>query len=274
MEIIGESAHRMLAYVEAVRRQGHALTAEEFKAYASGWDQKVTSTGDYASVVANFNRVAAMALGTGRREVEPMLDYLARVRWITNYGGKVDITSLGKAVLREANTPLPDSEVGSTLEVIIDPKDPFAYAQLMSKIAGFEDCLVVDPYLELEQLQTLGTFQSVTRILTSNKDSRRKTPVFAMVLEAFPHLSVRMAEQKLLHDRIVMPSDGSALMLGSSLASITRRFGVATPLEATSSRLIRKHYDEIWAGAKAIDPAPSEPAVLTTAATVDEGTGS
>lgn len=51
---------------------------------------------------------------------------------------RVDITPLGKAVLRKANAPLPDSDVSSTVEVIIDPNNPFVYAQLMGRIGGFE----------------------------------------------------------------------------------------------------------------------------------------
>lgn len=45
MEIIGDTAHRMLAYVEAVNRQGYHLTVKEFEAYASGWEPSVTTVG-------------------------------------------------------------------------------------------------------------------------------------------------------------------------------------------------------------------------------------
>lgn len=33
MEIIGDTAHRMLPYVEAVNCQGYRLTVKEFEAY-------------------------------------------------------------------------------------------------------------------------------------------------------------------------------------------------------------------------------------------------
>lgn len=277
MEIIGESAHRMLAYVEAVNRQNHPLTEGEFVAYADGWDQKVTVSGGattLAATYASLQSAATFALwGSGRREVEPLLSYLVRLKWMVTDGSHVDITKLGKAVLREANSPLPASDVGSTLEVIIDPDNPFAYAQLMARIGSFDACMVVDPYLEQDQLLTLATFPSVRRILTSNNNSKRKAPAFAVVLSSAPHLELRMVEQKVLHDRIVMPSEGSALMLGSSLNSITRRFGVATPLEESSSRMILKHYEEIWSGAVPVEGAPAESAPAVTGATVDDGTG-
>jgi hypothetical protein len=261
MEIIGEKAHRALAYVEAVNRQGYSLTKDEFTAYAKGWEQEVTLSGgisELASTYITLTRQASLTLGGGRRVLEPMLDYLCRLRWVVTTDGRVGITALGKAVLREANSPLPASDVGSTLEVVIDPENPFAYAQLMSRIASFEECLVVDPYLDQDQLLTLATFPTVTRILTSNKNSKSKKPVFGIVLGSAPHLEVRMAEEKLLHDRIVIPSDGNALMLGSSLNAITRRFGVATPLEETSSRLIREEYNKIWAAANVVERASNE----------------
>ena len=258
MEIIGESAHRLLAYVEAVTRQGHALTPEELSAYAHGWAPKTTlhmpSKGG-PPVLEEWAGTTKWSLGEVVSERESYVEYLKRVRWVKISDGLVEITPLGKAVLREANAPLPPSDVGSTLEVVIDPNNPFAYAQLVSRISGFNECLIVDPYLDLDQLMMLSNVSSVTRVLTSNKNSKTNVPVFAVALGVAPHLELRMAEQKLLHDRIVIPAEGSALMLGSSLASITRRFGVATPLEETSSRLIRTEYNKIWESAKVIQRA-------------------
>lgn len=264
MEIIGETAHRLLTYVEAVTRQGHVLTVEELSAYEDGWEPKVTFSpnGQFAGMIAalqQLSRAASASMGTSDAgtERESFIDFLGRVRWLRVSDGTVEITSLGKAVLREANAPLPPSDVGSTLEVVIDPNDPFAYAQLVSRISGFDECLIVDPYLDLDQLMMLSSVSSVNRILTSNKRSKTNVPVFAVALGVAPHLELRMAEEKLLHDRIVIPAEGSALMLGSSLASITRRFGVATPLEETSSRLIRDEYNKIWDSAKVIEAAGS-----------------
>src|SRR4051812_44181203 len=37
MEIIGESAHRVLAYIEAMNRQGCPLAEAQVDAYAEGW---------------------------------------------------------------------------------------------------------------------------------------------------------------------------------------------------------------------------------------------
>lgn len=67
-------------------------------------------------------------------------------------------------------------------------------------------------------------------------------------------------------------------MLGSSLNSIAKRFGVATTLEESSSRLISDNYESIWRRGRAIprqslhasSPAPKD---AVTLATVDEGTG-
>lgn len=113
--------------------------------------------------------------------------------------------------------------------------------------------MIVDPYLDQDQLLTLATFPTVTRILTSNRNAKSRKPVFAIVPGSAPHLEVRMAAEKELHDRIVIPAEGGALMLGSSLNSITRRFSVGTTLEESSSRLIRAHYDSLWDQASTVE---------------------
>jgi hypothetical protein len=59
-----------------------------------------------------------------------------------------------------------------------------------------------------DQLLTLAAFQSLARILTSNYDSKKKAPAFGVVLASAPYLQLRMVERKLLHDRIVLPTEG------------------------------------------------------------------
>lgn len=119
--------------------------------------------------------------------------------------------------------------------------------------------MIVDPYLDQDQLLTLATFPTVTRILTSNRNAKSRKPVFAIVPGSAPHLEVRMAAEKELHDRIVIPAEGGALMLGSSLNSITRRFSVGTTLEESSSRLIRAHYDSLWDQASTVEREHGRP---------------
>lgn len=255
MEIVGESAHRLLMYVEAVRRQGHVLRKAEFEAYAASWQPKVTKPVDWNALrlLDEMDEVTAESVLGRRRTVEPMLDFMVRVHWMTSLAGEVDITPLGRAVLREANSPLPGSDTGSTVEVVIDPSDPFAYAQLMSKITSFASCMIVDPYLDVEQLLTLANFHTVTRVLTGTAKLKQISPVFGVMAEKVPHLAVRSLKQSELHDRFIIPAEGSVYMLGSSLNSITKRFGVATTLESSSSNLIASHYEQLWARA---DPVP------------------
>lgn len=253
MEIIGEEAHRMLAYVEAVNRQGYSLREDEFVAYAKGWEREATTRGGANSLAAQYialTQTASLAFwGSGPRELEPMLDYLCRLRWVTKSSGTVGITMLGKAVLREANSPLPASDVASTLEVVIDPENPFAYAQLMSRIASFEECMIVDPYLDVDQLITLASFSSVTRILTGDSKLKKLKPMYELVLQKAPQLGVRWMKQGSLHDRYAIPGEGHVYMLGSSLNSIATRFGVATTFELSTSKLIANQYDSLWQSA-------------------------
>lgn len=254
MEILGESVHRLLMYVEAVRRQGHAITRAEFEAYASGWQPKVTKSLDWSAfqLLQEMDEATAESVLGRRTIVEPMLDFMVRVGWVADTAGSIDITPLGRAVLREANAPLPQSDTGSTVEVVIDPSDPFAYAQLMSKITSFESCMIIDPYLDVEQLLTLANFHTVTRVLTGTTKLSKIAPVFMLLSEKVPQLVLRSLKQEELHDRFIIPTNGSVYMLGSSLNSIAKRFGVATTLEPTTSKLIAAHYDKMWAKAESV----------------------
>lgn len=275
MEIVGESAHRVLTYIEAMNRQGCPLTRAQVDAYAEGWNPIRTITGMSAFRLSleDLNSMDADTV------TETMAAYLLRLGWV-----KLDDvhfitpTRLGLAVLREANSPKPASDAESTLEVVIDPSNPFAYAQLMAKITSLGVCLIVDPYLDEQQLLTLAGFPNVTRILTGDKNLKAKGPVFGLVLQAAPHLEVRSVKQGELHDRFAIPAQGSVYMLGSSLNSIAKRFGVATTLEESSSRLISDNYETTWKLGRAVPPRQSQatspvPTDGVTLATVDEGVG-
>lgn len=273
MEIVGDSAHRVLAYIEAMNRQGCPLTRAQVNAYAEGWAPIRTITG------ASAYRLYLEDLDSMEQDTvtETMTAYLLRLGWINFKDvNLVTPTRLGLAVLREANSPQPDSDAGSTLEIVIDPSNPFAYAQLMAKITSLGDCLIVDPYLDEQQLLTIARFTNVTRVLTGDKNLKAKGPVFGLVLQAAQHLEVRTVKQGELHDRFAIPAHGSVYMLGSSLNSIAKRFGVATTLEESSSRLISDNYQTIWGRGQAIprrefqapSPTPKDPA----AAIVDDET--
>lgn len=273
MEIVGESVHRVLAYIEAMNRQGCPPTRAQVDAYAEGWKPITTITGmsAYRLSLEDLNSMDTDTV------TEAMASYLLRLGWVRLEDVDfVTPTRIGLAVLREANSPQPASDAGSTLEVVIDPSNPFAYAQLMAKITSLGDCLIVDPYLDDQQLLTLAGFSNVTRILTGDKNLKAKGAGFGLVLQAAPHLEVRTVKQGELHDRFAIPAYGSVYMLGSSLNSIAKRFGVATTLEESSSRLISDNYKTIWGRGQAIprrqlkapNPAPKDPA----AAMVDDET--
>ncbi|MEW1921925.1 hypothetical protein [Pseudarthrobacter oxydans] len=246
MEILTPPAHRALLYLEAVNRQGQKPSSEQLDAYAKDWKPRQRVEGGYAQIQAMMDNMTNMG---GRTVVEAMTDYLRRVGWLSVSKSGLTITELGKAVLREANTPLPDTDSGSTLEVVIDPDNPFAYAQLMSKITGFGTCMIVDPYLDVEQLMTLAEFHSVTRILTGDSKLSKIKPVYALLEDPAPHVEVRWMRAGSLHDRFMIPADGHVYMLGSSLNSIAKRFGVATTFEMSTSKLIAQQYEELWANA-------------------------
>ncbi|MGO4252727.1 hypothetical protein AB4Y81_10715 [Paenarthrobacter sp. TAF1] len=255
MEILDETTHRVLTYIEAVTRQGASLTTGAVNAFAEDWNRKTT----YKMTIAEQITIAAqMASGSFKQlsSEEAMSAFLTRLGWVTKSKDVVALTEVGRAVLREASSPQSAPTAESTLEIVIDPDNPFAYAQLMTKITSLEDCMIVDPYLDLDQLAVVAKFNTVSRILTGSKDLEAKKAAFGLILEAAQHLEIRTAAKGILHDRFAIPKDGSVYVLGSSLNSIATRFGVVTTLEKASSALIRDQYQKLWDEATAMDRVP------------------
>lgn len=139
------------------------------------------------------------------------------------------------------------------------------YARLLTTIDGLTGpVLLVDPYLPSRDLLALLELPGIKRVLArdtgteseTRPDRRRR---LAIALGARPEVELRFSRD--LHDRLAIPSDGGAVMIGSSLGG--RKVTVATRLSDQITASLRSHYEEVWNHAEPLEPIQrSEQSVL------------
>lgn len=176
--------------------------------------------------------------------------------------GRYALTPVGQAIV--------DAERGeqvrpggvltdAPLEVVGRLDEPFTYALILSAIDKVDQALVVDPYMGSRELFSLARLPRLTRVLSKEtgikgekKDDR--TRQFAIAAGARDDLGIRFVPpgNKELHDRLVIPSTGEALHLGSSLGG--SQLTVMTLLSTATTDLLRDHYNELWDQAEAVEP--------------------
>ncbi|WP_454700009.1 hypothetical protein [Arthrobacter humicola] len=252
MMIIDDLSRLVLAYIAAVENRGGKLSMEALNAYGKQ-PERIIFNDMYA---AQAGRGVLIGAQVSSENDEPWISdeafdrFFSRLHWIEISDGKVHLTQLGRAVLEEANSANLESD--SAIEVLIDPSNQFAYAQVMNKIAQIGESLVVDPYLNAETAIDLGQMDSVKRVLTGDRNINRLRGRFSIIMRARSDFEIRYMEQKALHDRYVISDEGTVTVLGSSLNSIAHRQGVITPLDTVGSKYISEAYEELWRHASSL----------------------
>lgn len=246
MILIDDLSHLVLAYIAAIGNRGGQLSVEALNAYGQQ-PERIVYNDMYGD---ETGRGLLLTAQTSSVKDEPWISdetfshFFERLRWIEVRDEIVHLTSLGKAVLEAADSA--NDEDGSAIEVLIDPSNQFAYAQVMNRIAQVGEALVVDPYLNAETAIDLGQMESVRRVLTGDRNISKLRGRFGIIMRARPDFEIRYIDQKTLHDRYVISSAGSVTVLGSSLNSIAHRQGVITPLDKMGSKFISDAYEELW----------------------------
>lgn len=267
--IMDDLSHLVLTYIAAVENRGGKLSMEALNSYGNQ-PERIIFNDMYA---AQAGRGVLAAAQISSENDEPWISdeafdrFFSRLHWIEIRDDTVHLTQLGRAVLEEANSANLESD--SAIEVLIDPSNQFAYAQVTNKIAQVGESLVVDPYLNAETAIDLGQMETVKRVLTGDRSIKKLRGRFSIIMRARPDFEIRYMEQKLLHDRYVISDTGTVTVLGSSLNSIAHRHGVITPLDKVGSKFISEAYEELWRHACSLKevseskktdvPASSEP---------------
>lgn len=202
MPLLGPKALRALAFVDALTAEGVRPSRDDVRAFV----EARTSTWDYDPSREGLN--------------VSTVEYLLDARLLSRRDGAVELTPAGRALLRNAAP----SE-GGTMEVVGRVSDPFTYAQVLTQIDSIPDSLMIDPYLQAQDLSVLLQLRHVERVLirpvrahgTSVEDRLQQLRI---AVGARPDVQLRAASHtpSELHDRVVLSREGShALLLGTSL---------------------------------------------------------
>lgn len=199
-------------------------------------------------------------------KAETYSQYLDRLGWVTDSTEGIKLTKLGKAILKDLNSPKIDPSETGIVEVVLDPENPFAYASALGVIASVESALLIDPYLRLDGLQDIVEFDNVERILVRENIPKQESSVLAHAIGALAkegkNISIRRARD--LHDRYVIPPEGGIVMLGTSLNGIGKKISTVTTIGDGPSELLRKHYEEVWVKAEILSPSATSDVVINT----------
>ncbi|MCW2835344.1 MAG: uncharacterized protein JWN68_3297 [Nocardioides sp.] len=218
----------------------------------------LTSTRSSLSSVFDIQRVAD----------ETFCQYLARLSWINDDTAEaVELTPAGRALLKALNSPALEETTADVFEIVLNPDNPFAYAQALSGLSTVKNALLVEPYFRLDQLMDVAEFDNIVRVLVG---SRLKAAEYDLLATGIASLrdgrSIEIRKTADLHDRYLIPAeDGGVLMLGASLGAIGKKVSTMTTLGQVASRALRDAHEQIWCEAEPIEP--KKPVALPPAPT-------
>ncbi len=249
---------------------GVGPTPVELDAFATRPDQiRRRHGGTLSAALGGAGLLRSVRELTGTVEVESFSEYLLRVGWIQDRGGRLIVTPLGASIRRALDAE--SSSVDEVLHALIDPEDEYAYARVLSRIADVPDALVVDPYLKLEGLIDLRGLPNVRRILTSDERQKNLAKIGTFkAVQPRDELDLRYLKSHRMHDRYVIPPEGSALQLSTSLNSVGTRIGVVVTLDEVVTTAVRARHETMWDEAVLIErDYPTDPPATAGAISAD-----
>ncbi|WP_168582371.1 hypothetical protein [Gephyromycinifex aptenodytis] len=239
MDVLSERQHRALAFIASANRGGCPPTAEELELWLANPSPERIGGVD----VRVLARVVTSAM-EGRSE--GAAQHLVRLLWVHNDEGRLSLTELGNALLRDA-----EMETTSVQTVILEAGDPLAYAQLVGELAGMGKGMIVDPYLDLQGLTDLLTRTSFNRILVSDKDGRKLAALGTYLQDLRDVPEVRYASSG-MHDRVILAEDKTVWTIGASLNTVRKQKSstILMPVPSEGVEGMRGAYEEMWEAAK------------------------
>lgn len=247
MDVLTERQHRALAFIAAANQGGATPTPEELELWLTNPTPRRTG-----GVLASMARTPVEGL-TGIFGIsESIADHLVHMRWARRVRGRLTLTSLGLALMRSADV----GEEAADRVVVLKPEDPLAYARLVSQISDLGDAaLLVDPYLDVDQLFKLIQSTGIAQILIGNHDRTKKmrTGIKAF-LEGLAECPCEVRTSAALHDRLVVAEDGRVWTLGSSFSGVanSKTFTVLTPLPDKAADAVAQHIRRLWSEAEVL----------------------
>lgn len=260
MELTNEISHRALTFVVSVVDQGYYPTLSELELYT----ENVGPRGATLRIPGLVRFVETYQKAMGGQPPEKTHQWLLRIQWlkIGPEETRVDITPLGRAVLRALNQQDVESDVA--LQVALEPSDSLAYAKVIGRIAQQGRALLVDPYFKMEHILHIIQQTAVERILVGeqlpkNERAQLAAAVDTLVIER--PFEIRMASANEMHDRFIIPEAGPVETMGTSLTGVGKKLTVMQSINPPTADGIRDSYLKIWANAEVLarsDPDETE----------------
>jgi hypothetical protein len=268
-ELLPRHAHRALLYVERLNAVGFHPTADAVERFSesSGPRDAVYTSPWSANLGQMLSILVRNSDSTKISDAEPVVEWLIRMDWLSplNAAGGLRLTDLGAALLaglRESPPTFERSEEGSTA-VVLDPSDPFVYAELTRLIASAGEALLVDPYFKSDMLSWLHDATRVTRLLMSGKGQQvHEVELVALHLHAIQgapnagRVEIRATDSAELHDRLLIPSDDIVSSLGTSITGVGRHLSAIVRMPRIASDALRVEYERLWSDAEPVQPRP------------------
>lgn len=269
MEILTETQHRALAFIAAANAGGYGPSTEELTRWLSNPTPR--HSGGYMEQFrsAVHNLTAFKSLGDVMGTRESTAEHLGHLRWVTDDLTSLRLTPLGQALLRSAEM----DEASQPTVLVLDSEDPLAYIQLLGVLSDVTGALLVDPYIDANELLDLMEYTSVERILTGDKDQAKRTRVTALLAKT-PAPSVEARYCSGLHDRMIVADDGRVWTIGASLNTVSKRKSstVLTPMPPEAAATLKSLAEKQWTTASPLAPPALEPGPSTEASTGEDGT--
>ncbi|WP_411699018.1 hypothetical protein [Conyzicola sp.] len=251
---------RALRYIRMLEAQSVYCTFEDLTAF-------VRTASPAVSLRDNFEDDAHDDLMTTHHYVvvNTVEKYLTDVGWIESTSRGVELTKLGRAVAASADGESLQSASRTVVNIALEGSDPLTYSQFLialQRTGRGIDMMLIDPYLPSAHVPLLLDDAGVTHILTADNpvhDSdesatvRRKNFGLALGARASDRFGIRLAKKGNLHDRLVLPTEGTGLMIGRSLGG--KQLTAVVELNDSMTSLLRAHYAPIWDAAKPVSPA-------------------
>lgn len=223
-----------------------------FQALSTGYLSAIRNLGfeaEYEVVPGTPGRPARYAPD---KPAEKFLAHLRRLNWIErDQRGRYGVTQLGHALLRTEAAADDDDEDASVM--VLTAEDELAYGRVLGVISECGEALIVDGYLDAQELVHILKDSSASRFLVSNKLNKSRLTELAMMIRLTPAIGGVARELRCadFHDRYVI-GENKVYGLGSSLNGVGKSMTTLIQMPDAAALTIRAEAENLWAEAEVI----------------------
>lgn len=186
------------------------------------------------------------------KPVESFLAHLRRLNWIErDQRRRYGVTQLGYALLRAEAATNDEGEEESV--IVLAAEDELAYGRVLGIISECGEALILDGYLDAQELVHILKDSTASRFLVNRKLGAGRMTQLALMIRLTPASDGIVRELRCadFHDRYVIGED-RVYGLGSSLNGVGKSMTTLIQMPDAAARAIRAEAEDLWAGADLI----------------------